>query len=384
MDPLLEEIQSSLKIEEPAAEPTPAADPKPEPTAAADPAPASDPEPTPNPEPSASADPAPNADPVDPNADPKDPAASAEPDPAAEPDADPSPSIDITKILSEQSNGRITSKEDLEKILNERDEFKDRLDKSPVLDDYTTKLNAWRKEGYDTELFHVINDMPIDELSAEDKVKASLKLQNPEWDENDVNLFVKNKYGILDSEDDGYDESKVRYGKLQLDTDAKVADKELRELKDMTVYSEVDEQETLKQEGERQEQWKGGLPKISQEFKEVAFSLDKDNKQIFKYIPTPEQKARVMSAVQKAVINAPLAYNEEGVKAVNETIRKEFINQNINDIVRAAAKQAVSAQIEADIKKRNNPSGSQEPTPVVPQPVSAEEQTLETIDRMLG
>jgi len=384
MDPLLEEIQSSLKIEEPAAEPTPAADPKPEPTAAADPAPASDPEPTPNPEPSASADPAPNADPVDPNADPKDPAASAEPDPAAEPDADPSPSIDITKILSEQSNGRITSKEDLEKILNERDEFKDRLDKSPVLDDYTTKLNAWRKEGYDTELFHVINDMPIDELSAEDKVKASLKLQNPEWDENDVNLFVKNKYGILNPEDDGYDESKVRYGKLQLDTDAKVADKELRELKDMTVYSEVDEQETLKQEGERQEQWKGGLPKISQEFKEVAFSLDKDNKQIFKYIPTPEQKARVMSAVQKAVINAPLAYNEEGVKAVNETIRKEFINQNINDIVRAAAKQAVSAQIEADIKKRNNPSGSQEPTPVVPQPVSAEEQTLETIDRMLG
>lgn len=363
MDPLLAEIKQSGADTIPKQEPATLAAPTPTPAASApNPTPTPDPAPAPAPAPAASAEPA-KTDP-----------------PAVDPPAPtPDEGVDYAKYLQEKSGGRIASEEELTKIIQERDQLEEQLKNSPELDDYTLKLDAWRKKGYDVELFHTIHDMPIDELSAEDKVKASLKLQNPEWMEEDINLYLKNKYGILAPEDEGYDEAKSRYGKMQLDIDAKTADQELRSLQGMTAFSQEDEQAVYQAETDRQQAWTAGLPKLSENFKKITVALDAEGKQLFDFVPTQNQLNAVVNSLQKAVKNAPVAYDENGIKAVNDLFRKELRDQCFNEIVRAAATRMASLTKEANIQRTHNPSATAEPTPSPPAAKSVEETSVEQI-----
>lgn len=304
--------------------------------------------------------------------------------PVAEATPPAAETVDYTKYLQEKSGGRIATDEELTKIIQERDEFEQQLKNAPALDDYTLKLAAWREKGFDVELFHTIHDMPIDELSSEDKVKASLKLQNPEWMEEDINIYLKNKYGILAPEDEGYDEGKARYGKMQLDVDAKTADQELRNLQGMTAFSQEDEQAAFQAEGERQKAWATGLPKIATDFKKISLSLDVEGKHLFDYVPTQAQTLKVVQSLQKAIQNAAVAYDEKGIKAVNDLFRKEFIDQNFNEIVRAAAGKMATIQKEANIQRVHNPSAAAESTPVTPAEKSLEETTVDQMDKLMG
>lgn len=273
--------------------------------------------------------------------------------------------IDMGKIFSDASNGKINSAEELSKILKEHDEFKERIAKSPELDDYTLKLNSWMKKGYDPELFHKIESLPLDKMSAEDKMKVSLSLANPEWSKDDVDLYVKHTYGLMSEDEEGYDAQNVRIGQLRLQQDARSHDQNLRKLQEMTVYSNVDEQEAIKVEGTRQETWKQSLPKLINDINVIPFTID-DKGTVFNYVPTPLQRQSVRNAVQNAILNAPVAYDEQGIKSVTNLIQKEFINQNINQIVRAAASQQKSIEIEKKIVESHNPSGMVTPLTTPP------------------
>jgi len=233
-------------------------------------------------------------------------------------------------------------------------------------------------------LFHSIHDLPIDELSSEEKVKASLKLQNPEWMEGDIDLYLKNKYGILAPEDEGYDEGKARYGKMQLDVDAKTADQELRSLQGMTAFSQEDEQAAFQAEDDRQKAWATGLPKLADNFKKITVALDADGKQLFDFIPTDAQLQKVVKSLQNAIKNAPVAHDENGIKAVNDLFRKELRDQNFNEIVRAAAQKMATIQKEANIQRVHNPSAAAEPTPVKPEAKTLEETTVDNMDKLMG
>lgn len=273
--------------------------------------------------------------------------------------------IDMEKIFSEASNGKIKSAAELSKILQEHNEFKERIAQSPELDDYTIKLNSWIKKGHDPELFHKINKLPLDEMSAEETMKVSLSLANPTWTQEDVDLYVKDTYGLVSEGEEGYSEQKARVGKLRLQQDARTHEQNLRKLQEMTVYSNVDEQEAIKVEGTRQETWKQSLPKIVNDINVIPFPVD-DKGAVFNWVPTPLQRQAVIAAVQSAVLNAPVAYDEQGIKSVTSLIQREFINQNINQIALSIAKQQKSADIKEAIVETHNPSGAI--TPVVDPP----------------
>lgn len=283
-----------------------------------------------------------------------------------EPKIETTPVLDMGKIFSEASGGKIKSAEELAKILKEHNEFKERIAQSPEFDDYAVKLNSWMKKGHDPKLFHQIHDLPLDEMSAEDKMKVSLSLDNPTWSKDDVDTYVKHTYGLMSEDEEGYNAQSVRIGKLKLEHDAKSHDAILRKLQEMTVYSNVDEQEAVKSEGVRKETWKQNLPKIVNDINTIPFTLDEKGT-VFNYIPTPLQRQAVVNAVQNAVINAAVAYDEQGIKSVTSLIQKEFINQNINQIIRAVAVQQKSADIKQEIVHTHNPSGMT--TPVAPAPV---------------
>jgi len=214
-------------------------------------------------------------------------------------------------------------------------------------------------------------------------MKVGLAIQNPNWSEEDVNLFMKEKYGLLSPEEEGYNEQKVKVGKLMLDQDARTHDEGLRKLQEQTVYSNADEKEAYKAEGERQGQWKTNLPKLVNSINSIPFTLD-DKGAVFNYIPTPLQRQAVVTEIEKAILNAPVAYDEAGIKLVTNHIKQQFINQNINEIVKAVANQQKSAVVEKKIIETHNPSKAPAATTPVIETKSADDTTLEAMDKLLG
>jgi len=287
------------------------------------------------------------------------------------------PIIDLAKIFSEASQGKITSAEELSKIIEENSALSEKVKNTPELGEYTLKMDAWMKKGHEPELFHLIHDLPLDDMSAEDKVKANLKIQNPEWSKDDIDLYVKHTYNQLTEEEEGYNVNTVKVGKLKLQQDSLAHETELRKLQEQTFYSDADEKEANRLEGERQSTWKTNLPSIASGITKLPFQLDEKNS--FEFAPTAAQVQKAVKAVESAIMNAPVGYDEAGVNSVKELIKNTIINQNINDIIRAATRQASSVVVEQKIKETHNPSGvAPAPAPVISK--SIDESNYEKVD----
>jgi hypothetical protein len=272
------------------------------------------------------------------------------------------PQHDIAKILSEASNGKITSADDLAKILEENSTLSEKLKSAPELGDYTLKMDAWVKKGYEPELFHLVHDLPIDEMSADETVKSYLKIQNPDWTEEDIDLYVKHTYNQMSEEDEGYNASNVRVGGLKLKQDAARYGEELRKLHEATEYAYSDDAEAADMESKRQSAWRSNLPSLS--VSKIPFQLD--DKNTFDFVPSQAQIQSALKAVEKAVLNAPVAFDDNGKSLVQKIIKNELITQNINNIIKAVSTQVSSLHRDKAIKEVSNPSGADpQPAPVI-------------------
>ena len=281
-----------------------------------------------------------------------------------EPKAESQPVIDMAKIFSEASNGKVNNAEELKKILEEYNTLSEKVKSSPELSEYTLKMDSWVKKGYEPELFHLVHDLPIDEMSADDQVKAYLKIQNPEWSEEDVNLYVKHTYNQLSEDEDGYNATTVKVGGLKLKQDSYQMAAELRKLQEATIFSNADEKEALRIEGERQTSWKSNLSNLANSLSKIPFPIDE--KTSFDFVPTQAQIQNAVKAVENAVMNAPVSYDDNGIKSVKELIKTTLINQNINDIIKAVSKQVSSMVTEKKIQETHNPSAAvPTPAPVI-------------------
>jgi hypothetical protein len=289
----------------------------------------------------------------------------------------PEPQIDIQKILAEASGGKITSAEQLSKILEENTSLSEKVNSAPQVSEYAMKMEAWLKKGYEPELFHLVHDLPIDEMSADDTVKSYLKIQNPDWSEEDINLYVKHTYNQMSEEDEGYNSNTVRVGSLKLKQDSVKMASELRKLQDATIYSNADEKEAERMEGERQTTWKTNLSTLS--VSKIPFQIDEKNS--FDFVPNQAQIQNAMKTVEKAILNAPVNYDENGINAVKELIKNTIITQNINDIIRAASKQVSSIVTEQKIKETHNPSTPEsKPASVIEK--SSDEKNFDKMDAL--
>ncbi len=308
----------------------------------------------------------------------------AEPTPAPvhTPEPTPAPEVDVAKILDEMSGGQVKSKEELSKILAEYKEAQSVMQDPNY--EYAQKLSAWKKEGRPAELFHAVQNVKTDELSVEDTVKLKMKLENPEWTKEDIELFMKEEYK---QDPEANNEQAVKYGQLRMQRDATAYKPELNKLKNMTVIKSNPaerEAQIAQAENVRKEGWKQQLPKLVNEFNSVTVPTDLKGGQ-YEYKLTQEQKSELQATMENLVLNAPIQIDENGINVIKDAIKREFIYKNINQIVQSSATSVASKKAEEHIVAIHNPTGAIAPktAPVIDKK-SSEDEAFEKILKMEG
>ena len=310
------------------------------------------------------------------------PSASTEEPSESETKPEVSPTVDLSKLLDETSGGKIKSTEDLKKFLSDFENAQQQLTDPNV--EYAKKLSAWEKGGHPKEMFDHVQSTDFTELDDSDMVKFKIKLDNPEWTREQIELFVEKKYSL---DEDSNDEKTVQYGKLLLKQDADAYFKDLESLKEMT-HVENDparaqkEQENL--EESRKQSWNQSLNSLISEFTEVPVQVDsKGDKYTWKV--TPEERSEMADIMKNIVNNAPLQYDENGKAIFNEILRKEFINKNFNKIAQGISNHISSKKTEEKIAEIHNPTGAKTPPqPAAIEKKSADDQIMEAIMKAEG
>ncbi len=282
------------------------------------------------------------------------------------------PEIDYAKILGETSNGRIKSKEDIQKILDENDQAKQMMESDSY--QYASKLAAWEKAGHATEMFPVIQQLTDDEiksLSPIDVIAVKMKLENPDWSEEDITLLINEEFK---QDPESNTENVVRAGRLKMEREANSFRGKINELKQLTSLPNPENKlaEARQIESTRQETWKQNLPKFVTEFSKISIPL-KGGKDTFDFIPTKEQKEALQTKLERIVTGVNINFDEQGINALKATMRKEFINDNINEISEAIASRATSKKTEEVIKEIHNPTGAKNDAPAQNTPKKSEE-----------
>jgi len=299
--------------------------------------------------------------------------------PSEEPKQETPVEVDYEKILGEMSGGSIKSKDDLSKIIQEHQEAQELLQSDTY--QYAAKLSAWEKEGHPTELFSPIQSLTAEEISAmesSDVVAIKLKLENPDWTEEDISLLIKEEYK---QNKDIHSEDSVKAGSLRMQREANQFRSKLNELKNMTYVptSENKKAEAQAIESQRVESWKKAVPSFVSDLNKISVSLDEKGT-TFEYTPTKEQKEEIAREMEDIMSRAPVKFNEDGIKAFKAIMQEKFINRNINHISKAIAQKVSSKKEEEKILQIHNPTGAKaEHVPSATKTVRTEDDAVKAI-----
>lgn len=287
------------------------------------------------------------------------------------------PEVDYAKFLDEKSGGKVKSVEDLNRIISDYEQAQEQLSDPNV--EFAQKLTAWENEGLPKELFGVIQDLNTEELSVEDTIALKLKIDNPEWGKDKIELYIKKMYN---QDAEKFDESDVEFGKLKMQTDANKAYQELMGLKSKTVVKNdrATQLAAAKQaEDNRKSMWEQNLPNRINAFSQITLPIDNKGTP-YTYVVTPEQRAELQSIMKNIVMNAPINYDEKGLRAFDDATRREFINRNINQIAQSINTFTASQKTNEKIAEIHNPTGAVKPAqPATTPKVSAEDEMFNHI-----
>jgi hypothetical protein len=264
------------------------------------------------------------------------------------------PEVDRTKLLEEISGGRFKSQEDIDRLYQENEALKQKLENDSYRTDAARKFDNWVESGNDPELFHIIQSLPVDNLNDEEALKARYRIERPELSAEDVDLLIADKY----KQTDEYTDNQRRVGTINQSEDAREARRFLSDLKAKTDVTDVTNvrEASRQQEVQRVEAWTKDIPNHVNSFDKITVAAgDKDN---YNYFPSVDQKKVLQQELEKIFRNAPIPYNEESKAAVNQIVEDTFFRLYKNEITKAVAVAAKSKANEQIAKEIHNPSGA--------------------------
>jgi hypothetical protein len=264
------------------------------------------------------------------------------------------PVVDKTNYLEEISGGRIKSQEDLEQLYQEREELMQKLESESYRTEYARQIDNWVEAGYDPELFHIIQSLPVDQLDDNEAIKADYKLQYPELTEDDIDTLITDEY----RQGDEFTDSQRAAGLIRMRQAAERARQSLYDLKQQTEVVDVRSQrESVRQEEvQRVESWSRDIPQVVNTFDKITVAAgDKDN---YNYIPSTEQKRILQAELDNIVRQVNIPYDEQGKAAMKQITEDTFFRLFKNEITKAVAVAAQSRANEKISKEIHNPSGA--------------------------
>jgi hypothetical protein len=264
------------------------------------------------------------------------------------------PEAEKPNSLEEISGGRFKSQEDIDRLYQENEALKQRLESETYRTDDARKFDNWVESGNDPELFHIFQALPVEELNDEELLMARYRIERPELSAEDIELLLADKY----KQTDEYTDTQRRVGTINQSEDAREARRFLSELKTKTDVTDVTNvRESARQmEVNRVESWTRDIPNHVGSFEKITVAAgDKDN---YNYFPSVDQKKVLQQELEKVFRNAPIPYNEEGKAAVNQIVEDTFFRLFKNDITKAVAVAAKSKANDQIAKEIHNPSGA--------------------------
>ena len=276
------------------------------------------------------------------------------------------PSFD--DLLSEKTNGKFKNYDELTAALSEQPI----AEKNNFANEQIEKLNEYVSKGGKMEDFFRTQTANYEDMDSESLVKNYMKFQNPDLNNEDIDLLYADTYKL---DEDEYTDKEIRLSKIKLKQKSAEAKRELVRFQKENALPEAAKnaaKEEAKMEANKKA-WSQSVNKSLDNFKEVEFSLnDKGDKYTFAV------NDDTMKYVKDTTLNLPDFWkryvNEDGTENVAKLTREMAILNNVDSIVRNAYAQGKSGGKEDVIKDIKNPSYTPESRTDTEKPLSIQDQ----------
>lgn len=220
-----------------------------------------------------------------------------------------------------------------------------------LIDKSVAKLGSPKDQA---EAFKSLVDVittDVTTMSARDAVAFKMKQDYPSRPKEDIDFLVDKKYflGEFASDED------KREGEILLRTDADESRQFILKLQEEAL-ADAPKKETIKavDESKRVNEWKQAAPKILNDFNQIDFEVAKGVKMGYKV--SAADKAELAKFAEQVAVNSGMSLDEASMKQVAEIVKMQYISQNLENIVSAAATKARSMTNEQWMKTVHNPS----------------------------
>lgn len=209
-------------------------------------------------------------------------------------DPEPAPQIEgLSDFLSKTTGGRITTQEQLVEYLKTAGNNEGVAAAEPIPHEYSHPLvgeiDAYlREKGGDVSSlnqFLHIQALDTENISAREAIAEEIRLENPDWTREDIDLYMEDKYQKVEIDPEEMDESEVRAAEkrnrlveMSMNQDGRQAKMKLAGMKsDLSKYKSATAEQLKEQADARENQlreWKEGVSGAAQGLSAVQFELD--------------------------------------------------------------------------------------------------------------
>ena len=275
---------------------------------------------------------------------------------------------DFNEMLSEKTDGKFKTYDELTTALSEQST----TEENPFANEQMVRLNEYVSKGGKMEDFFRTQVANYEDMDTESLVKNYMIFQNPDLDNEDIDLLYADTYKLNEDE---YTDKEIRLSTIKLKQQSAQAKRELMKFQSENALPETAkkaEKEAATIESNKKE-WAKNINKSLETFKDVQFSLnDKGDKYTFAV------NDETMKYVKDTTMNLPDFWkryvNEDGTENVAKLAREMAILDNVDSIVRNAYTQGKSGGKEDVIKDIKNPSYSPESKTDTDTPLSIQDQ----------
>lgn len=282
-------------------------------------------------------------------------------------ETEPAQEVSFESLLGEKSEGKYETYEQIEEAINTA-----KGGSVSFANEQIEKLNDYVAKGGNVSEYLRTQTANYDDMDESAIVKASMRFNNPELDNEDVDLLFQDMYKL---DEDEYTENEIRLSKIKLKQSAKKAKTELVKFQqeNSTPKSHQDAEAEKVQLEENARQWSGKVDDSLKEFKSVDFEINnKGDKFSF------ELNDKALETVSYSTKNLGEFWNryvnKDGSENITKLARDMAALDNLDSIVRNAYAQGASGGKEDVIKDIKNPSYTPESRGDADKPLSMQEQ----------
>ena len=276
--------------------------------------------------------------------------------------------LGFDEMLSEKTDGKFKTYDELTAALSEQST----TEKNNFANEQIARLNEYVSKGGKMEDFFRTQTANYDDMDTESLVKNYMRFQNPDLDNEDIDLLYADTYKL---EEDEYTDKEIKLSKIKLKQKSAEAKRELMKFQKENALPEAAKQaeDEAKAIEANKKEWAKNVNKSLKDFKDVEFSLnDKGDKYTFAV------NDDTMKYVKDTTLNLPDFWkryvNEDGTENVSKLAREMAILDNVDSIVRNAYAQGKSGGKEDVIKDIKNPSYTPESKSDSNKPLSIQDQ----------